>query len=114
MPSNRERCLAYLGAYAARNLAAIEVMLADGVNLSDWDVFVRGKAAVLEETRKNFAAVRSLQIVPMALYDAGSAVAAELQILVDGKIKLRVVDIIEFEVGGRIVAIRAYKGGPEE
>jgi len=37
-------------------------------------------------------------------------VAAELDIVIDGSVKLQVVDVLRFNPEGKIVAIRAYKG----
>ncbi|MFN3303656.1 MAG: nuclear transport factor 2 family protein [Roseateles sp.] len=103
----------YLAAYAARDLAAIAPLFADDITLRDWKIRVVGKAAALAETRKNFDAVRTLQIDVLALYalharDGG--VAAELRIVVDGRDVLHVVDAFDIDADGRIAAIRAYLG----
>lgn len=110
MNSNRDRLLAYLRAYEAKDINAVSTMFSEGVSLRDWDISVQGRAAALAETQKNFGAVRELQIVPLRLYDAEGAVAAELQIVINGVIDLRVVDVVEFDAQGCILAIRAYKG----
>jgi len=101
---------AYLQAYARKDLAAVAELFAEDIQLRDWNISVSGKAAALDETRKNFAGADSLEIDILALYGQGPTVAAELQILVNGKIDLRVVDVIEFDTAGRICAIRAYLG----
>ena len=104
------RVRAYLAAYAARDLAAIEPLLADAVTLRDWKIRVAGKAAALEETRRNFAAVQQLQIAVLAVYERAGGVAAELKIVVDGRDTIFVVDVFDFDASGRIAAIRAYIG----
>lgn len=109
---NRDRLMAYLQAYEAQDIEAISAMLSDQVSLRDWDICVQGKDAALKETQKNFAAVQRLKIVPLAVYESEDAVAAELQILIDGRVDLRVVDVVEFDAQGAIRAIRAYKGRP--
>jgi len=108
--TNRQRCLAYLRAYEQKNLAAIAAMFADDIVLRDWKIFVRGKGAALAETANNFAAAKSIEIQPLALYDNGDAVAAELKIVVDGEIELYVVDVLSFSPTGQIQSIRAYLG----
>ncbi|WP_082580002.1 nuclear transport factor 2 family protein [Pelomonas sp. Root1444] len=105
-----DRVRAYLSAYAARDLAAIESLLADTVTLRDWKLRVVGKAAALAETRKNFAAVGSLAIDVLAAYERDGGVAAELRIVIDGRDTLHVVDVFELDAQGRITAIRAYLG----
>jgi len=113
--SHRERFIAYLRAYEAKDLPAIAAMLADDVQLCDWNLSVRGKAAALAETRKNLESAGRLAIHIGTIYEsADGAVAAELQILIDGHIDLRVVDAIAFTDGGLIRQIRAYKGRPAD
>lgn len=101
---------AYLAAYAARDLAAIEPLLADAVTLRDWKIRVAGKAAALAETRRNFDAVRHLQIDVLAAYERAGGAAAELRIVVDQRDTIFVVDVFDFDADDRIAAIRAYIG----
>lgn len=110
MSSNLNLVRAYLAAYAARDLAAIEPMLADAVTLRDWKIRVTGKAAALEETRKNFAAVQHLAIDVLAVYERPGGAAAELKIVVDHRDTIYVVDMFDIDADGRIAAIRAYIG----
>lgn len=116
----RQRFLDYLDAYVARDLARIDPMLADGVTLRDWNLQVRGRAAALAETQRNFEGCRAIAIEVLAttasVGAAGGTVAGELRIVVDGAagaagpIELFVVDVIDFDARGRIAAIRAYLG----
>jgi ketosteroid isomerase-like protein len=105
---------AYLRAYAARDLAAIEPLFADGITLRDWKIRVIGKAAALAETRRNFEAVQQLRIDVLAAYGRAGGAAAELAILIDGRDTLHVVDVFDFDADGRIAAIRAYIGRGDE
>lgn len=100
----------YLHHYADKNLEAISDMLTEEVHLRDWNISVHGKAAALRETAKNFAEAESIEIRVLALYENSDAVAGELHIVVNGTIELYVVDVIAFDVHGKIKAIRSYKG----
>lgn len=108
--TNSERFAAYLNAYARKDLAAIEAMFSDDVQLRDWQLAVSGRDAAVAETRKNFAAAQTLAIEVLALHESRDAVAGELRIVVDGHIELHVVDVVDFASDGRIKAIRAYLG----
>jgi len=101
---------AYLAAYAARDLAAIEPMFADAITLRDWQIRVAGKAEALAETRKNFEAAQHLSIDVLAAYEREGGAAAELKIVVNRRDRLYVVDVFDFDAKGRIAAIRAYLG----
>ncbi|WP_269533599.1 nuclear transport factor 2 family protein [Chitinimonas sp. BJYL2] len=105
-----ERCLHYLDRYAHKDLAALDSLFADDITLRDWKIAVQGKAAALDESRKNFAAAEQITITPLAMHEAGDTVAAELHIVVNGTEQLYVVDILRFNAAGQITAIRAYLG----
>lgn len=108
--TNRDRFLAYLRAYEAKNIEQVSGMLASDVTLRDWKIFVQGKAAVIAETNANFAAARSIQIQALHLYEGPASVAGELRIVVDDAIELFVVDALDFNPQGQISAIRAFLG----
>lgn len=108
--SDTDRFLAYLRAYARKDLDAIAEMFCERIELRDWKVSVSGKRAALDETAKNFQGAKTIAIDTLATYAGASAVAGELKIIVDGEIELRVVDVVSFDTSGRIRAIRAYLG----
>jgi hypothetical protein len=108
--SHRERFLAYLSHYAARQLEPIAQMLAEDASLRDWQIAVQGKAAVLRETARNFGAASAIEIEVLAVHESADAVAGELRVLVDREIELHVVDILRFGPGGLITSIRAFLG----
>jgi len=108
--SNTERFLAYVNAYARKDLAAVAAMFSADVQLRDWKLAVSGRDAAVAETRRNFAAAQTLAIEVLALHESGDAVAGELRIVVDGHIELHVVDVVVFAPDGSIRALRAYLG----
>lgn len=110
----RARFLAYLNCYERRDLASLDRMFAEDILLRDWKICVRGKAAALAETQANIAAVQSLRIEVLRLYEGEAGVAGELRILVDGAQELFVLDQLSFDAEGRITAIRAYIGRSED
>jgi ketosteroid isomerase-like protein len=112
--SNTERFLAYLAAYARKDLAAIREMFSEDIQLRDWNIAVRGRDAAIDVTAKNFNTADTIEIDPLALYISEGAVAGELKIVVDKRIKLRVVDVISFNAQGKISAVRAYLGRDDD
>jgi ketosteroid isomerase-like protein len=111
---NTDRFLAYLAAYAQKDLVAIRAMFSEDVHLRDWNLSVHGRDAALDETAKNFAAAETIEIEALAVYEKEGAVAGELKIVVDKRIELSVVDVISFTTEGRIAAVRAYLGRNDE
>lgn len=108
--SLRSTFLDYLRRYAAKDLDGIAAMFADEVTLRDWNLSVKGRAAAIAETRKNFESAASLHIEVLHVLESERSVAGELRILVDGHIELFVVDVLDFDAHGRITAIRAFLG----
>ncbi len=100
----------YLQHYANKNLEAISAMLAEEVHLRDWNISVFGKAEAIRETAKNFAEAESIELRILAVYEDADTVAGEVHVVVNGTIELYVVDVIAFDVHGKIRAIRSYKG----
>jgi ketosteroid isomerase-like protein len=108
--SKRERCLEYLKKYAEKDLGSIEKMFADDIVLRDWKIRVEGKVKAVDETRKNFANARTIEIEVLSAYENENTVAAELKITVNTTEELYVVDVITLNTEGKIASIRAYLG----
>jgi steroid delta-isomerase len=104
------RFLAYLDAYARKDIDAISAMLAPDATLRDWNLSVRGRRAVEAETLVNFRDANTIEIEVLHTYARADGVAGEVRIVVDGHVELFVVDVIEFDADGLVKAIRSYKG----
>ena len=88
-------------------------LLADDAMLRDWDIEEHGGEAVAEANNRIFKALPNIKIDITAMHPstASSTVACEILVnLNDGTdTVLKVCDVIEFDVGGKIKAVRAYK-----
>jgi hypothetical protein len=104
------RFLAFLDAYARKDLASITAMLAPDVQVCDWNLALHGHEAAVAFMQQNFEQARSLQIEVLHLHASQNAVAGEVRIVVDGHIELFVVDVMVFDSAGRVQALRSYKG----
>ena len=104
------RFVDYLRRYESKDLDGIAAMLSPDAALRDWNLSVRGRDAVIAETRKNFESASALRIEVISVLERERSVAGELRILVNGDIELFVVDVLDFDDDGRITAIRAYLG----
>ena len=100
----------FLAAYAAKDLATIDTLIAEDALLRDWNLEVRGRGAFLAETKRNFDNADSLAIDILHLHATSRSVAAEVLITVDGHIRLRVVDVLDLDPTGHVRAVRSYKG----
>ena len=57
-----------------------------------------------------FNTLESLSIKPILIYSNKNTIIAELEIVINDKDKITVLDIIKFDDLGKISAIRAYRG----
>jgi ketosteroid isomerase-like protein len=99
----------YFETFSRKDLDGLEEMFTDNVTLKDWVISASGVVGVISANKKIFESVETIQVSPLALYQDGNTVAAEIEVLINGEEKLLVVDVITFE-GDKISSIRAYKG----
>jgi len=108
--TNKEKFQHYLNSYAEMNIEKVSDMFAENILLRDWKISVKGKASAIRETAKNFASTKSIKIDILKTYESPDSVAGELKIVVDDKEVLYVVDVVTFDLNGKIESIRAYIG----
>ena len=64
----------------------------------------------MDVNRKLFESVKNINIQTVEMFEDKNTIIAELQIEIDGGEKLKIVDIIRFDLERKIKSIRAYKG----
>ena len=105
----KETATQYFETFSRKDLDGLAVMFTDDVVLRDWERSAEGKVDMLAVNKAIFDAVDTITVTPLALYEDGNTVTAEIEVLVNGDTKLLVVDIITFD-GDKISSLRAYKG----
>ncbi len=105
----KETATQYFETFSRKDLPGLAVMFTDDVVLRDWERSASGKVDMLAANKAIFDAVDTITVTPLALYEDGNTVTAEIEVLVNGDTKLLVVDVITFD-GDKISSLRAYKG----
>lgn len=100
----------YFKVFSDKNIEELSTLFADDVELRDWENSSSGKSDVILANKKIFNSVESIKANPKKLYQDGNVVIAELDILINGKEKILVVDIIHFNESAKICRINAFKG----
>jgi hypothetical protein len=100
----------FLELYASKDLDSISKLLASSVVLRDWNLQVSGKDATLAQFKKNFEEAQSISISVSNVYTSTSGACAELEIVVNQSLSLRVVDVVIFDSDGLLTSIVSYKG----
>ena len=99
----------YFEAFSHKDLDTLALMFHEDVELKDWDISAEGIDSVLAANENIFNSVETITATPLSIYSDGNVVVAELDIIVNGKETLAVVDVITFE-NDLIKKVRAYKG----
>lgn len=104
----------YFTAFSNKNIKILDDLYADAIYLIDWTDSAHGKTNVLEMNQNLFNSFDGIEIIVQKIYFDKNVATCEIKILLDDKNKrltLKVVDIIEYNDRGEIIAIRAYLGG---
>ncbi len=105
----KETATQYFETFSRKDLDGLALMFTDDVVLRDWERSADGKVDMLAANKAIFDAVDTITVTPLALYEDGNTVTAEIEVLVNGDTKLLVVDVITFD-SDKISSLRAYKG----
>lgn len=105
----KEICNRHFQLFSNKDINGLAEMYDATIVLRDWQILAEGERDVLAAVRDIFDSVESILVTPLALYQDGNTVAAELEILVNGVDTMLVTDVISFN-GDKISSIRAYKG----
>ena len=100
----------YFKAFSNKDIDKLSEMLADNVELKDWDIDITGKNEILEHNRQFFNSISTIDIQVTGLVNISEDyVMADISILIDNTISLNVQDRITFNTEGKITRIKAYK-----
>ena len=107
---NEETLKRYFKLFSEKNIFLLREMFSEDISLIDWEIKAFGIDQVVEQNLKIFNSVSSIEVKLLNYINEGNRFAAELEIFINKKDLITVVDIIEFDERGFIKSIRAYKG----
>jgi hypothetical protein len=102
--------LNYFDAFQSRDINSLKTFFSVNVSLRDWEINANGMQDVLQANLNIFNSTKTISVRPLKVVVGEYIVFAEIDIEIDSSIFLRVVDIIEFDLTGKITSIRAFKG----
>ena len=105
-----ECCKYYFKVFSDQNIDELSNLFADDIELRDWENSSSGKSNVILTNKKIFDNVETINVKPKNIYQDGNVVVAELDILINSKERILVVDIIHFNKSSKICRINAFKG----
>ncbi len=100
----------YFQFFSAKDSTSLAKMFAKDIVLMDWDIRSVGKDNVLNEVMRIFASVDTIDITLISFFiGLHNTFAAHISISLDGKEAIHVIDTFEFNHGGKILMINAFK-----
>lgn len=99
----------YLKAFSEKDLASLETMFAENVILTDWDGQMVGRDNVLAFNQTLFLQLGNIRIDIDKIAIGHDTVIAEIKVVLDEKVSVAVIDVIDFDQDNKIREIRAYK-----
>lgn len=85
-------------------------MFSENLSLKDWSVDVKGKKEVLKVLKRVFSSTNSIRIEPITFFsNSDYSYAISMHIYINETLKLKVVDIINFDSNEKISEIQAFK-----
>ena len=110
MSKLRELSINYFELFSNKEIESLRLMFDKNIKLRDWEIDVKGIDDVINANLKIFNSVDSIKVKPLLVVEDDKCVFAELDIVINGKDSIKVVDIIEFNEKSKITSIRAFKG----
>ena len=99
----------YFTFFSKKDISSLDKLFADNVKLIDWEISANGKKEVLDANKKIFSSFKSIYVELKEIFIKDMTAVCLLEILVNNKDKIKVVDIIKFNNDNKIILISAFK-----
>tara|TARA_B100000780_G_C20734670_1_gene291895 strand:- start:157 stop:480 length:324 start_codon:yes stop_codon:yes gene_type:complete len=99
----------YFEFFSNKDIISLEKMFAEEVKLIDWNIYANGKNEVIEANKKIFKSLNSIKVELKELYIEGCVATCLIEILINGKEKIKIIDLIKFNKNQKIILISAFK-----
>ena len=100
----------YFSAFQNKDIISLRALLAPNVSLRDWEFEAFGLEEVILIYENIFKTTNTIQVEILNLNIQGLIVMAELQLVINERLILKVLDVLEYSSDAKIKALRAYKG----
>ena len=99
----------YFKFFSNKDIPSLEKLFAKDIKLVDWEMSVEGKDEVIKANKKIFDTLESIKIELKELYLQEMTAICLVEILINNKEKLKVIDMIKFNNDKEIFLISAFK-----
>ena len=101
--------ITYFETFSNKDIKGLENLFSDDVFLQDWNILAKGKKQVLDANKNIFDSVESISVTLNNLYLDKLVAICLIEIIINNKEILKVIDIIKFNDENKIIEVSAYK-----
>jgi len=84
--------------------------LSEDVALKDWNIHVSGKTKVMKATQDIFDSVSTITVCPVSFFsNSDYSYAVLILITINGGHPIKVIDVINFNIDGKIELVNAFR-----
>ena len=105
----KELIKTYFEYFSNKDLEKLSKMFSEEIKLQDWDILAEGRANVIQANQNIFNSVETICANLVELYIENNVATCIIEIVINNKNTLKVIDIIKIDSSGKIKEISAYK-----
>jgi len=106
----KEIILKYITIFNNQDIDGLKLLFDKKIHLQDWEINVKGIRKVIQANKNIFKSTPTLKVKIKKIYCIKKTAICVLNIQVDVKKFIKVIDIININDKNKITSIRAYKG----
>jgi len=99
----------YFKNFSNKRIDLLEQMFSQDVELTDWEISAKGIDQVVAANQKIFNSVETITVDIGVLAETDNTVFAQISVIVNSSVTIKVIDVITFDQEGKISKISAYK-----
>jgi len=99
----------YFENFSNKRIDLLEQMFSQDVELTDWEISAKGISQVVAANQKIFDSVETITVDVGVLAETDETVFAQISVIVNSSVTIKVIDVITFDQEGKISKVSAYK-----
>tara|TARA_X000000950_G_C13497613_1_gene490404 strand:- start:180 stop:506 length:327 start_codon:yes stop_codon:yes gene_type:complete len=100
----------YFHYFKNKDIENLSILFHENIKLRDWEIEVSGYKSVVNQNIQIFKNLGNFDLKIIKLNQSNNIIFAEIEIVLENKEIVKVLDKIEFDTNLKIISITAFKG----
>ena len=101
--------LEYFNYFSIKDSGSLEAMFSEDIVLKDWNIYVIGKANVIQAINNIFVSAETIMVTPISFFsNSDYSYAIQVKITTNRNSVINAFDVINFDSNGKISEILAF------